>query len=272
MSLKFSSFRRLEKRNTELNLAFQFSRFRAALVHLLVSASVAVIAALLVFLVWYPGAYREISGGQELFLILVAVDVVLGPMLTFAVFNTKKSRRELFADIGLIAVIQIGALLYGLWTVYQARPVFLVHEVDRFQVVTATDIDPLDLKKAFPAYRQLPLWGIQVIGVRQALDEKERLTSLDLALAGKDVSMRPNWWQPLNENHRETMMKRGRPLDFLASKPGYSAKEVSELINSRGVTPEDVLCFPVVGRRTDWTVLINKKNMEIVGFVQVDSF
>ncbi len=48
--------------------------------------------ALLVFAVWYPYPYREISGGRELFTLVVAVDVVLGPLITFVV--RKRERKK----------------------------------------------------------------------------------------------------------------------------------------------------------------------------------
>ena len=90
------------------------SRLVAAGVHLGVSLVVAALAALLVFKVWYPYPYNEISGGRELFFLIVSVDVVLGPLLTFAVFNTAKRRRELALDISVIAVLQAAALALSL--------------------------------------------------------------------------------------------------------------------------------------------------------------
>jgi hypothetical protein len=48
------------------------------------------VAAALVFGVWYPYPYREISGGRELFLIVVTVDVIWGHCITLAVFNRTK--------------------------------------------------------------------------------------------------------------------------------------------------------------------------------------
>jgi hypothetical protein len=45
----------------------------------LISASIAVVAALLVFGLWYPGALRHLAGGRDLFLLVTSVDVVLGP-------------------------------------------------------------------------------------------------------------------------------------------------------------------------------------------------
>ena len=49
------------------------SRFRAASIHLALSALVAALAALLVFAIWYPYPYREISSGRELFMLVVTV-------------------------------------------------------------------------------------------------------------------------------------------------------------------------------------------------------
>lgn len=67
-----------------------------------------------------PYPYREISGGRELFLLLVAVDVVMGPLITLMIFNTGKPRRELQLDLIVVGVLQLAALAYGLSTVYAA--------------------------------------------------------------------------------------------------------------------------------------------------------
>ena len=115
--------------------SFWAGRARAAAIHLTISLALAALAGLLVFAVWYPYPYREISGGRELFILVVTVDVVMGPLMTLAVFNLSKPRKELFRDLAVIAVLQIAALVYGLWTVAVARPVHLVFEIDRFRVV-----------------------------------------------------------------------------------------------------------------------------------------
>jgi hypothetical protein len=50
------------------------SRFKPALIHLAASLLVAVAVAAMVFALWYPGVYRSLSGGTELFLLVVGVD------------------------------------------------------------------------------------------------------------------------------------------------------------------------------------------------------
>src|SRR5207253_6942312 len=125
-------------------------RLRAAVVHLAFSILVAIATALLVFSLWYPPPYREISGGRELFQLVVAVDIVLGPLLTFAVFNLAKPRAELKRDLAIIVALQLAGLAYGLWTVHQARPLHMVFEYDRFRVVHQADI-PSELESKVPA-------------------------------------------------------------------------------------------------------------------------
>ncbi|WP_309246762.1 hypothetical protein [Ramlibacter montanisoli] len=132
------------------------ARARAAGIHLALSAVVAVLAGLLVFALWYPYPYREISGGRELFLLVVAVDVVLGPLLTFAVFN--RAKPELRRDLAVIVALQLAGLAYGLWTVQLARPVHMVFEYDRFRVVHRVDI-PAELEPLAPAGLEVAPWG-----------------------------------------------------------------------------------------------------------------
>ena len=110
------------------NLRFS-AAFKASSIHFLGSLLVAAFAAALVFLLWYPFPYRELSGGKELFILIVGVDVVCGPLLTAVLFNPFKPRTELWRDLGLIALIQIAALVFGIFTVWQARPLFLALEL-----------------------------------------------------------------------------------------------------------------------------------------------
>src|SRR5579864_7352946 len=90
-------------------------RFRLKLfsLHLLSSASVLTLILGCLYFGWYrwPGWY--LTDVTRVVLVMVCVDVVLGPTLTFIIANQKKSRRELTRDIGIIVVVQLCALTYG---------------------------------------------------------------------------------------------------------------------------------------------------------------
>lgn len=247
-------------------------RGRAAAWHLLASLVVASLAAVLVFMVWFPYPYSDVAGGSGLFRLIVSVDVVLGPLLTFVVFNRAKPRKELWRDLSVIVVLQLAALTYGLNTVYQARPIYLVHEVDRFRVVTAVDIDPADLPHALPAFRALPHYGIRLIGVRSARDGDEFLHSLDLALAGKDISLQPQRWQELDDANRAEIRRRAKGLPYLRSKAGVSLPALDRVVADSGIPPERIIGLPLVGRLYDWSVIMDTQDLRILGYLPIDSF
>ena len=116
-----------------------------ALVHLGLSAGVALLSMGLIFLLWYPAPLDEAQGVSRLVLILIGVDVVLGPLMTCIVYNPAKPR--LWLDLAIIAVLQISALGYGLSTIHQGRPIYLVFNIDRFDVVTMKSVVPDSLTR-----------------------------------------------------------------------------------------------------------------------------
>jgi hypothetical protein len=246
-------------------------RARAAGVHLLISGAVAAMAAALVFVVWYPGIYRVLAGGRDLFLLIIAVDIVLGPLLTFAVFNLKKGWPHLRRDLALIALIQLSALAYGLHTVYVARPVATVFEVDRFKVVTAAQVFLPELNEAPASYRVLPLTGPWLLSSRRPSPGEESQDVLDLALkSGIDRAQRPKFWQSYAEAIPE-VLARARPLSVLLEKRPELAADVRRALQDLKLTETSAKFLPIIGRGGDWVVVIDPQG-QLVHYVQADGF
>jgi hypothetical protein len=246
-------------------------RLKAAVIHLGISLAVALLAALLVFGVWYPYPYREISGGRELFLILVSVDVILGPLITLAIFNRAKPRPELRRDLAVVGLIQLAALAYGLWTVFVARPVHLVFEIDRLRIVHAIDV-PEDLMDKVPAgIDALPLRGPTLLAVRPFKDRKEEQDATLVALQGIALSARPDLWQPYARSRNE-VLKAGRPVDQLKSRFASNAAQIDAVLSRAGRAASTTAYLPVAGRKTFWTAFIDPLTADVVAFIPLDSF
>lgn len=247
-------------------------RLRAALVHLVLSALVASLAALLVFALWYPYPYREISGGRELFRLVVAVDVVLGPLLTFAVFNLAKPRTELRRDLAVIVLLQLAGLAYGLWTVNLARPVHMVFEYDRFRVVHLADI-PVELEDRVPPGIELaPLGGPTVLALRSFRDGGEQADYTIAALGGLPLSARPELWQPY-EVRRAEVLRAARPAAQLKQRFPQRAAEVDALLRGAGRDAAQASYLPLVARKAEaWTVLLDANTAAVIGYLPLDSF
>jgi hypothetical protein len=247
------------------------SRLRAAAAHLGLSAVVAALAALVVFLCWYPMPYREVAGGRELFLLILSVDLVLGPLVTLAIFDRAKGWPHLRRDLAVVAALQLAALAYGLHTVYEARPVYLVHEVDRFQVVRAIDLTPAELREAPQALRHLPVWGPRTIGTADPAAGDEQLNLVASALAGRDKAFLPSYWRPY-ESARAQVLARAKPLETLKRRYADRADEFDALVSRAGLPMADLRYAPLVARRADWIVLIDARTADIVGYAPFDGF
>ena len=247
-------------------------RLRAATIHLGLSALVAAGAALLVFALWYPYPYRIVSGGSDLFLLVVSVDVVLGPLITFAVFNRAKPWSELRRDLVVVGLLQLAGLAYGLWTVDRARPVHMVFEIDRFRVVHLIDI-PSELESQAPPGIEVSPWrGPTLIAARPFRSEKEGFEATMAALQGVQIGARPDFWQPYADARAE-VLKAAHPVTQLQARFPQRAAEIEAALKQAGRTAADTAYLPLVARKAEaWTVLLDGKSAAIVGYLPLDSF
>ena len=246
-------------------------RLRASAIHLTISLAIASLAALLVFGLWYPYPYREISGGRELFLLVIAVDVVMGPLITLIIFNRSKSHRHLVMDFSAVALLQLAALSYGLFTVFIARPVHLVFEFHRMAVVHAVDVGPEQLSQAPAGLRKLPLTGPTLLSLRDFKSADEQVTSMLQATQGLAQAAQPELWQTY-EAGRADILKEARPVAQLKSRFPNQSALIDRVVSKSGLGADKLGYLPMLGRKHAWTVLIDSANAQPVGYLPIDSF
>lgn len=244
---------------------------RAFCIHLLISLGVAALAAWLVFGLWFPRPYGELADGRRLFLLLLVVDVVVGPLLTFVVFNPHKRLREKVLDFTVIGLLQLGALGYGLWTVSQARPVHLVYEYSRLAVVTAAQLSAEQLEKAPPELRTLPWTGPTLLSLRPLRDAEEQFNSTMLAASGIPQAAQTELWQPYDAG-RVAILETARPLDGLRTKYPTETAMIDRAVAETGKPADRLFYMPVLSRDTAWSVLIDAETARPVGFVPLDPY
>lgn len=257
------------------NSMLTFDRFRAAAhaagIHLICSLLVALVSAALVLGIWYPFPYRELSGGRELFLLIVSIDIVCGPLLTLVIFDRKKRIDELRRDLLLVAVVQLCALGYGLSTVWEARPLFLALDKDRFKVVMASDLDVAALNNLPPGLRPSLFSGPTVIGLREPKTIEERSKVMLAAIeGGRDYAERPEFYIPFDEAVALKSLTRAKPLaKFLQIRPDQQnlAKQIA---TQNGIDITQAQYLPVIGRQ-DWVAVLTTKG-QIAGYLKGDGF
>ena len=246
-------------------------RLKASGIHLLASVVVAAIAAVVVFRIWYPPPFSAVAGGLSLFLLLVSIDVILGPALTAVAASPTKPLAELRRDLAAIVAIQLVAFAYGMYTIAMARPVYLAFEVDRMRVVTAADIEPDSLRDAAPAFRSLPWSGPGLVAAIAPSTAEAQMRSIELGLAGVDLAMVPANWRDYG-SHSATAWARARPVRLLVEKHPESVAALTDIATANGQGVADLRFLPLQSRQASWVTIVAEPGARVVGHLRFDGF
>jgi hypothetical protein len=246
------------------------SRLKAFSIHITVSACIAASVTTLMLLLWYAPPFFSALGGKQVLMILLGVDVTLGPLITLIIFNTLKSRRALTFDLSVIAILQSAALIYGMSVVFEARPVFVVFSKDSFDLVTANMLSKEDIAKAkYPDYRSLPLTGPIYVYTEMPTNIKERNEVVFGAFSGKDLPQFPQYYTPYGE-HRQIAGQAAKSVAELKELNPQHSADIDKLIRASGRTESDVGYLPLRAKIRDQAVLVEKGSGEILGQLDVD--
>ena len=246
-------------------------KLKACSLHLLISVLIGLLAAFFVFSTWYPAPYAQLSGGLKLFFMILGVDIILGPLLTFIVFNPKKPKKEKLFEFVVIATIQASGLFYGGWTIFQARPAYTVFEYDRFRIIHTTDI-PEDLSNSISSefkkgLFEKPKW----LALRPLTANEQFDLTISAASGGPAVSALPHLWIPYTKG-AEAILKSAQPYADLATRFPERKQDLDALINKYNINASQISYLPIQGREDVWTVLLDSNNAQSIAFIDIDSF
>ncbi len=245
-------------------------KFIATGIHFVVTALLGAIAAAVIFLVWYPSPFHIMIGGAELFILVVGCDLALGPLLSLVVYNSRKSRRHLLIDYAVIGVLQIGALLYGVMTTADARPVYIAFSHDRFEVVLAGQLSDAELAEASdPRYREVPWTGPRFVAV--VVPPEERLDATLKAISGNEEHLRPRYYVPF-ESQLENIRKRAKPLEDLERKKPASQALLQEALKGAEVPSERLAWLPLRHPRGFWSAVVDETTGKPVAYIDLDPY
>lgn len=244
------------------------SRWKAAAIHLSISAAIGVVAAILIFGVWYPPPYSQATGATELVVLLLGVDLTLGPLLTLVVF--KSGKKSLRFDLSVIALLQACAFLYGMSVVVRARPAFIVGAVDRFVVVGANELDPADLAKGRrPEFRSLSWTGPRLVGAQLPDDPAKRDELLFSGLAGKDIEKYPAYYVDFHKA-APGLLQHAKPLDQLILSTASERQALDRTVADTAKPRQMLRYLPVMARRASLTMLVDGVSGEPLEALAVD--
>lgn len=224
--------------------------------HLFVSIFFAILALLIVFIFWYPAPLASAVGVTDLFFMMLVIDVLIGPILGFIVY--KEGKKTLKMDVIIIIVIQVSALLYGLYSIEKGRPVYVVYNIDRFELVRKNEIISNDDS-------QLSSIGISpnYVAVKYPDDIKLRdQLMFDEIFGGVSLSQRPEYYQPLDSVQHKMKLK-AQVLQNLSQ--FNSTTDIEKILKEY---PTAIGFVPLKSNHLDMTVLVDQ-NAQVVKVVDL---
>ncbi len=221
-------------------------KLKAALIHLAISSLIVGSFLVVALSIWYPEPFFGISGLATILLMMVAVDLILGPLLTFVVFKPKK--HTLKFDLAVIAAIQLSALAYGVNTVYEAHPLYVAYAIDRFTPINANEVSPEQAK--YKELQKSRLSGPMLVYVDKPTDPAELSKVTMEALSGKaDLDARPEYYAPLAQRTQELLKNSIDLTPYIQQ--SKNQKALDDFLQKHGKTSADYAFFPLIGKEKD---------------------
>lgn len=229
------------------------SKTRALAIHLVLSALILIPFAILIAFYWFPAPLFFTDGGWQGLRIMLFVDMVIGPTLTFLVFNPSKSIRELTLDFSVIAMVQSAALTYGYINVDSQRPLAVVFNEGAFVAVSK---DRLALQTVAPETWEAlkpgpPYW----VYVRKPSSYKEQIEWLKQSVNDKIMEHEiVASYAPLAAHLKDLAAVSKTPDD-----PPDFAEELQPILDKNGLTADQVLLLPLSGYYRAATLIFNRE-------------
>jgi len=241
------------------------NRWKAATIHLSISIALATSIGALLYFLWFPPPYFIAAGASKLIMVLMGVDIGIGPLLTLIVASPHKSRKLLRLDLSVIAVLQTIAFTYGVHAIAGARPVFVVAAVDRLELVSANELADADLAQGSQAAFRTRSWtGPVLVGVQPG---GKGFDALEVLGTGKDLFQLPKYYQPY-EQVVDKLMQRAKPLSQIKNATSDQRRQLEQL--QAGADGATLLALPLQRGEQDYTAIMSSKTMRPIRVLAID--
>ena len=243
------------------------SKSRAALNHFWPSLLVLATLAVIILFAWYPYPFRQFGESGKFAALLILAAVSLAPALTWFVY--KKGKRGMLFDLWVIVIIQLAAIAWGTFSLYQSRPYFMVHTVDRFEVFSKRDVDVTQVTDS--RFLDKPLAGPIRLYANMPADPVAFQQFLkEVMFEGKpDLQYRPEFWSLYTEKQKMALEK-SRPLEDLHKARPESLSAIDQLVDKSGGDIGQLRFVPALIANGQFAVILDANSGDVVGMLMID--
>ena len=243
------------------------TRWRVFQLRLAASAALLIPIVAVTRLLWYPGGYSALAGVDGLLLILAAVSLVIGAGLTTLMYRPGK--RGLRFDVVVLVVLELAAIGWAGHEIFARRPAYTVFAFDRFEIITAREVDQDAALAA--GIEPRPAHAPRLVFAQLPTDPAARSRLIEETLLGgmADIDRRPEFWRPYAVGVTN-VLERARPLGELLQPADSRERAVARWLGRATGGAGDYVFVPIRGKRRDAAMVLDARIGYPVGIIDID--
>jgi len=220
-----------------------------------------------IYLIWYPYPFYVIHSTFSVIKLVVIVDLLLGPLLTFIVYNTAKPLKELKRDLLIIVTIQISALAWGVSVMHSVRPLFAVYFNGEIHSITKVSIDNSGFD---PSVREPRLFEQPKLVYIRPLSAEDYKLQIFKQMKGMELGfvLQTRRYENINDVTKQDMVSRSLSREQLTKSADHK-QMLMDFLAHKNLNFDDVLFYPVMAGPYSAVAVIDKSSMEVIDTLDI---
>ncbi|MCW8925167.1 MAG: hypothetical protein OQJ84_02840 [Xanthomonadales bacterium] len=243
------------------------NRSRAALIYLWPSLVVLALCAAVIMFAWYPQPFLQLPSSGRFSVLLLISAALIGPVLIW--FMYKQGKKGMLFDLVFIALMQLAAMGWGMYTLYLNRPYFMVFTLDRFEVLARREVDTAEISD--PAFLDKPLAGPVLLYANMPSDPAayQKLLREVMFEGLPDLQFRSEFWS-LYDQRRQQVLDVSRPLADLREARPESSASIDKLVRKHGGEISSLRYVPGLLHAGQFAAVLDADSGGIAGYLVTD--
>lgn len=233
------------------------ARIKFFIRHLSMSLIVVILVLGWIFTVWYPAPLAKATGVTHIVLLMLAIDVIVGPILGLVVYKVHK--KSLKFDLVVIVLLQLAALGYGVYSLAEGRPVWIAFNGNRFELIRNNELLDVGIDhRVDNEYYHPSLLGPKYVAVKIAEDSLEREQNMfDEVMGDISLAQRPERYVAIAEANGRII----ETAEDISALKNYNSEQAIDSILDNYPSASSYLGLKA--NEVDMTVLLNDKGNTI---------
>jgi len=244
------------------------TRWKAFLIHLGLSAILYVVLLYLIVFLWYPQPYFAADGGWQAVRLITGVDLVLGPMLTLIVF--KAGKPGLRRDLSLIGILQVIALVWGTWLVYEQRIAMVAYANGAFYTLNTEQV--LDAGGRAPAVAAQSSTTPPYAFVRMPADARDRQGPINIKslFSGKLVHQLGEHYEPFGSSNLPEVLAHAVKIENYPAVSERNTKNIENFLARHGGEIQNYAFLQLRCRYQELLLAVRRADGSIIDTLDID--